>query len=92
MAENDFEGFGDRFQSFLARVPYPWPDRRDLGRYESWYASLLYTCFRTLGVDLRVEEASSRGCSGLVALHGGQVFVLEFKVVEDDGQAEAMLE
>ncbi len=92
LAENDFEGFGERFQSFLAGVPYPWHDRGDLGRYESWYASLLYTCFRTLGVDLRVEEASSRGRSDLVVLHGGQVFVLEFKMAEDDGQAEAVLE
>ena len=35
-------------------------------------------------VDLRAEEATSHGRSDMVLLHGGQVFVLEFKMADDE--------
>ena len=92
LGKNDFDGFAERLRSFLAGVPYPWHDSGDLGRYEAWYASMLYMSFRTIGVDLRVEEASYRGRSDLVVLHQGQVFVLEFKMAQDDRETEAMLD
>ncbi len=41
---------------------------------------MLYACFRTIGLDLRVEDSSSRGRAGMAVLHGGQVFVFEFKM------------
>jgi len=40
-------------------------------------------CFRTTGVELRAEEATSHGRSDMVVLHAGRVFVLEFKMAED---------
>lgn len=48
--------------------------------------------FRTTCVDLRVEELSSHGRSDMVLLHEGQVFVLEFKVVEDAKKREQALD
>ena len=70
---------------YLAGVPYPWYDSGDLGRYESWYASMLYMSFRTIGVDLRVEEISSHGRADMVVLHEGQIFVIELKMTKGDG-------
>ena len=92
LGENDFEGFGERLRSFLAGVPYPWHDSGDLGRYESWYASMLYMGFRTIGVDLRVEDISSHGRADMVVFHAGQVFVLEFKMVENTESTEKALD
>jgi len=83
LGENEFEGFAERLRWFLSGIPYQWHGSGDLARYESWYAGMLYACFRTIGVDLRVEEASSRGRADMVVLHEGQVFVLEFKVAEE---------
>ncbi len=91
LGENDFDGFGECLKSFLAGVPYPWHDSGGLGRYESWYASLLYMGFRTIGVDLRVEDVSSHGRADMVVFHGGQVFVLEFKMAEGEGDTEEAL-
>ena len=91
LREHDFHGFGERLRSFLAGVPYPWHDSGDLGRYESWYASMLYMMFRTIGVDLRVEDISSHGRADMVVFHGGQIFVLEFKMAEDEDDTEASL-
>ena len=89
---NDFEGFGTQLLSYLAGIPYQWHATGNLARYEAWYASLLHMCFRALGVDLRVEDASSHGRADMVVLTGGQVFVLEFKMAETADCADAVLD
>ena len=89
---NDFDGFADRFRSYLSGIPYQWHASGDLARYEAWYASLLHMCFRSIDVDLRVEDASSHGRADMVVLTGGQVFVLEFKMAEGNGDAAAALD
>ena len=89
---NDFAGFGDRLQSYLSAIPYQWHATGDLARYEAWYASLLHMCLRAVGVDVRAEDASSHGRADMAVLTGGQVFVLEFKMAEGDGDAEAALD
>ena len=89
---NDFEGFGDMLRSYLSGIPYQWHATGDLARYEAWYASLLHMCFRAIGVDVRAEDASSRGRADMVVLTGGQVFVLEFKMADGEGDAEAALD
>ena len=87
---NDFSGFIDRLRVYLSGIPYQLHASGDLTRYEAWYASLLYMCFRTIGVDIRVEESSSQGRANMVVLSGGQVFVLEFKMVDGDDAASAL--
>ena len=89
---NDFERFGDVLRSYLSGIPYQWHATGDLARYEAWYASLLHMCFRAIGADVRAEDASSRGRADMVVLTGGQVFVLEFKMADGDGDAEAALD
>ncbi len=86
---NDFAGFADRLRSFLSGIPYQWHATGDLARYEAWYASLLHMCLRAVGVDVRAEDASSHGRADMVVLAGGQVFVLEFRMAEGDGDAAA---
>ncbi len=91
MAANDFEGFADRLRSFFAGLPCQWQGRNGPARYEAWYAGMLYACFRTIGLDLRVEESSGRGRADMVVFHAGQVFVFEFKMADgvEDGDAAA---
>ncbi len=86
LVANDFEGFAGRLRSFFAGIPYQWQGSNSPARYEAWYAGMLYACFRTIGLDLRVEDSSSRGRADMAVLHGGQVFVFEFKMAdgEDD--------
>ncbi len=89
---HDFAGFGATLQAWLAGIPYQWHATGDLARYEAWYASLLYMCLRTVGADLRVEEASARGRADMVLRRGRQVFVIEFKMAEDEDGAKAALD
>ena len=92
LANNDFDAFADELRAFFAGVPYQWQTKPEFARYEAWYAGMLYACLRTIGVDLRVEESSSHGRSDMVLLHGGQVFVLEFKMAEENEETEAALD
>ena len=92
LADNQFDAFAERLRAFFAGVPYQWQTEPELARYEAWYAGMLYACFRTIGVDLRVEESTSHGRSDMVLLHGGQVFVMEFKMAEEDEETEAALD
>ena len=89
---NDFGGFADLLRSYLSGIPYQWHASGDLARYEAWYAGLLHMCFRSIGVDLRMEDASSHGRADIVVLTGSQVFVLEFKMAEGEGDAAAALD
>ena len=92
LESNDFERFADRLRSYLSGIPYQWHATGDLARYEAWYASLLHMCFRAIGVDVRVEDASSHGRADMVVLTGGQVFVLEFKMADGEGDVTAALD
>ncbi|MDE0522845.1 MAG: AAA family ATPase, partial [Boseongicola sp.] len=89
---NDFEGFAERLRSYLSGIPYQWHATGDLARYEAWYASLLHMCFRAIGVEVHAEDASSHGRADMVVLTGGQVFVLEFKMADGEGDADAALD
>ena len=92
LGQNDFPALKESIQALFTRIPHQWYDHGNLGHYESWYASLLYTCFRTIEVELKAEESSSHGRSDMVLLHEGQVFVLEFKMVEDGTGAQEVLD
>ncbi len=87
---NDFAGFAETLKAYLASIPYAWHNN-DLARYEAWYASLLQMCFRTIGMDVRTEEASSHGRADMVVHTGGQVFILEFKMADTDADIETKL-
>ncbi len=88
LVANDFDGFTEHLQSFFAGIPYQWQSTRSPARYEAWYAGMLYACFCTIGLTLRVEDSTSRGRADMVVLHGGQVFVFEFKMSDTDSNSE----
>ncbi|MCY4150181.1 MAG: AAA family ATPase [Gammaproteobacteria bacterium] len=91
LVDNNFSAVEKKIHALFSGIPHPWHDSGDLGHYESWYASLLYMSFRTTQIDIKAEEAISGGRSDMVLEHGGQVFVLEFKAVEDVAKKEEML-
>ncbi len=86
LVRNENERFGEQLRWYLSSIPYQWYNNDALARYEAWCAGLLYSCFQTIGVDIKVEATSSRGRADLVVLDGGQVFVLELKVAAIDSE------
>ncbi len=90
---NDFAGLRALFEAFFAGIPHDWHRKNDIARYEGWYASVFYSHFAALGLDVTVEDAASRGRLDMAVRFNGQVYLFEFKVVElaPEGTAMAQL-
>ena len=90
---NDFEGLEALFQAFFAGIPYEWHTKNDIATYEGYYASVFYSYFAGLGLDVVVEDTSSHGRLDMAVRFNGQVYLFEFKVVElaPEGAAMAQL-
>ena len=86
----DFEGMRALFHAFFASVPYEWYTNNDIARYEGYYASVFYSYFAALGLDIKVEDSTSHGRLDMGVRFGGGVYLFEFKVVEMAGEGAAM--
>ena len=66
----------------------------DIANYEGYYASVFYSYFAGLGLDIRVEDSSSYGRLDMAVLFNGNIYLFEFKVVElaSEGAAMAQLQ
>ena len=86
----DFEGLERLFRAFFAGIPYEWHRRNQIARYEGYYASVFYSYFAALGLEVRVEESGSQGRLDMAVRAGGRVYLFEFKVVERAGSGAAL--
>ena len=91
---NDFAGLRRLFEAFFASIPHDWHRKNPIARYEGYYASVFYSHFAALGLDVTVEDSSSGGRVDMAVRFNGQVYLFEFKVVElePEGAALAQLE
>ena len=85
-----FEGNETLFQAFFASIPYEWYTNNDIARYEGYYASVFYSYFAALGLDITVEDSTSRGRLDMTVRFNDNVYLFEFKVVETASQGAAM--
>ncbi|XFB06439.1 PD-(D/E)XK nuclease domain-containing protein [Azotobacter salinestris] len=79
---NDFSGLQALFTAFFAGIPHDWYRNNPIAQYEGYYASVFYSHFAALGLDVRLEDATSHGRIDMAVLFNGQVYLFEFKVVE----------
>ena len=87
---NDFAGLQAMLTAFFASVPNDWYRRNEIAHYEGYYASVFYSHFAALGLDIRLEDVTNKGRIDMTVLFNGQVYLLEFKVVEDAPQGRAL--
>ena len=87
---NDFEGMRALFHAFFASIPYEWYTSNDIARYEGYYASVFYSYFAALGLDITVEDSTSHGRLDMAVRFEGNVYLFELKVVEMAGEGAAM--
>ena len=78
----DVAGLRDLFHAFYASIPHDWYRSSDIARYEGYYASVFYSHFAALGLDIRVEETTNHGRIDMAVEFAGAVWLFEFKVVE----------
>ncbi len=90
---NDFERFAEILKAYLGSIPFQWEATDELSRHRAWYSSLLYLCFGAIGMEVRgTQKSSNRDHANIVVRTGGQVFVLQFEVIEDATASAAALE
>ena len=87
---DDIAGMEELFRAFYASVPHQWYTNNDIADYEGYYASVFYSYFAGLGLDVAVEESTSRGRLDMAVRFSDRVYVFEFKVVEQAGAGAAM--
>ena len=87
---NDFAGMKTLFQAFFASIPYEWYTRNDIASYEGYYASVFYSYFAALGLDIVVEDSTSHGRLDMAVRFNRNVYLFEFKVVEQAVAGAAM--
>ncbi len=87
---NDFEGLKGLFHAFYASIPHQWYTRNDIARFEGYYASVFYSYFAGLGLDVRVEDSTSHGRLDMAVCFNANVYLFEFKVVELEPGGAAM--
>ena len=87
---NDFAGLETLFQAFFASIPYEWYTNNDIAAYEGYYASVFYSYFAATGFDITVEDSSNRGRTDMAVRFGGNVYLFEFKVVEQASTGAAL--
>ena len=76
-----FEGLRGLFESFFASIPHDWHRKNEIARYEGYYASVFYAHFAALGLDVTVEDSTSRGRLDMAVRFNEQIYLFEFKVV-----------
>ena len=86
----DVPGMEALFHAFYAGIPHQWYTNNDIADYEGFYASVFYSYFAGLGLDVAVEESTSRGRLDMAVRFEGRVYLFEFKVVEQAGEGAAM--
>ncbi len=87
---DDLEGLRELFHAFYASIPHEWYTNNDIARFEGYYASVFYSYFAGLGLDVTVEDSTSLGRLDMALRFQGRVYLFEFKVVEQAGEGSAM--
>ena len=90
LRENDFNGLDALFRSFFAGIPYQWHTKNDIARYEGYYASVFYSWFAAAGLDVCVEDSTSRGRLDMAVLFNDQIYLFELKTVEKEPEGTEM--
>ena len=86
----DMDRLHEIFHAFFASIPYDWYKEQQTAGYEAYYASIVYCYFASTGIDVRPEVHSNKGRLDLVVRFEGRIYVIEFKVIEQCGEKNAL--
>ena len=61
LGTNDFASLETLFHAFFSSIPYEWYTNNDIANFEGYYASVFYSYFAALGLNITVEDSTSHG-------------------------------
>ncbi|GHU19477.1 ATPase AAA [Betaproteobacteria bacterium] len=87
---NDFARIREIFFSLYASIPHDWYRKNNIDRFEGYYASVFYASFAAFGLDIVPEDVSNQGKLDMAIKFNEQIYLFEFKVVEDAAEGKAL--
>jgi hypothetical protein len=91
ISDDNFEALEQTLKSLFAAIPYNNFTNNQIYKYEGYYASVMYSYFASLGLELVAEDVTNKGRVDLtLKFPDGKVYLFEFKVVElcpEEGKA-----
>ena len=86
----DLPALKELFHAFYASIPHQWYTQNTIAQYEGYYASVFYSYFAALGLEIALEDSTNQGRIDMTVLFANQVFLFEFKVVESSPSGSAL--
>ncbi len=90
LSQNQIEGLKPLFHSFFASIPHQWYHNNTIQHYEGYYASVFYSYFAALGLNITLEDTSNLGRIDMTLKFNQRVYIFEFKVVELTPEGKAL--
>ncbi|MCG5511126.1 ATP-binding protein [Ectothiorhodospira lacustris] len=90
LQQHDLAGLETHLKALYAGLPHDWYRNNPIAQYEGHYASVFYSHFAALGVQVTVEDASHRGKVDMAVDFAGHLYLFEFKVVEQLPEGKAL--
>ncbi|MDD2729557.1 ATP-binding protein [Malikia sp.] len=90
LKRNDFTGLQALFTALFASIPNDWYRSNPIAQYEGYYASVFYSHFAALGLEIRLEDVTNHGRIDMTVLFNQNIYLFEFKVVELVPQGKAL--
>ena len=87
---HDLPGLQQHFHSLFASIPHDWYRNNPIAHYEGYWASVFYSHFAALGLDIHLEDVTNQGRIDMTVLFNGHVYIFEFKVVEQTPEGKAL--
>ena len=75
------------FKTFFSGIPFDWYRKNNIAEFEGFYSSMFYAFFAALGFDMTAEDTTSRGRIDLTVKTEKAVFIFEFKMKTNPGNA-----
>lgn len=87
---HDLQALEAHLKALYAGLPHDWYRNNPIAKYEGHYASVFYSHFAALGLDVTVEDASHHGKVDMTVKFRGHIYLFEFKVVEQFSEGKAL--
>ena len=86
----DTRGLRWLFEEFFTSIPHQWHTNSRADEYEAYHTSVFYTYFAACGLDVRVEDATSRGRVDMTVVTPQRIWLFEFKTTTTDPPGAAI--
>ncbi len=84
LLRGEVDSFVENLKAIFASIPYNNYANNKINTYEGFYASVVYIYLQSLGLKIIGEDVTNRGRIDLSVIIDEKVYIIEFKVIDDD--------